>query len=84
MQVVGQSLNQRASVPIRRSSTALSIASRRQNVTSPSSVGGVREAKKLHGVDWVKIYTDADFVGDGTRSSNRRQLVNSPSLTRRK
>ena len=41
----------------------------------------MREAK-LHGVDWIKIYTTQDFVGaeyrvfkpDGT-------LVNSPSLT---
>jgi imidazolonepropionase-like amidohydrolase len=53
-----------------------------KNVNSPwLARAAVREAK-LHGVDWIKIYTTQDFVGseyrvfkpDGT-------LVNSPSLT---
>ena len=53
-----------------------------KNVNSPwLARAAVREAK-LHGVDWIKIYTTEDFVGseyrvfkpDGT-------LVNSPSLT---
>ena len=53
-----------------------------KNVNSPwLGRAAVREAK-LHGVDWIKIYTTQDFIGaeyrvfkpDGT-------LVNSPSLT---
>jgi len=83
MQVVGQSLNQRAARPY------VSFFERFQdrfteskNPNSPwLARAAVREAK-LHGVDWVKIYTTQDYVGDeysvfrpdGT-------LVNSPSLT---
>ena len=83
MQVVGQSLNQRAARPY------VSLFERFQdrfteskNPNSPwLARAAVREAK-LHGVDWVKIYTTQDYVGDeysvfrpdGT-------LVNSPSLT---
>jgi imidazolonepropionase-like amidohydrolase len=83
MQVVGQSLNQRAS------SAYPAFFERFQdrfteskNPNSPwLARAAVREAK-LHGVDWVKIYTTQDFIGDeysvfrpdGT-------LVNSPSLT---
>jgi len=83
MQVVGQSLNQRAARPY------VSFFERFQdrfteskNLNSPwLARAAVREAK-LHGVDWVKIYTTQDYVGDeysvfrpdGT-------LVNSPSLT---
>jgi len=41
----------------------------------------VREAK-LHGVDWVKIYTTQDFVGDELSVFKPDgTLVNSPSLT---
>ena len=83
MQVVGQSLNQRAASPY----PALfnRFADRFTEDKNPNSPwlgrAAVREAK-LHGVDWVKIYTTQDFVGDeydvwkpdGT-------LVNSPSLT---
>lgn len=83
MQVVGQSLNQRAS------SAYPAFFNRFQdrftedkNPNSPwLGRAAVREAK-LHGVDWVKIYTTQDFVGDeidvwkpdGT-------LINIPSFT---
>ena len=41
----------------------------------------MREAK-LHGVDWVKIYTTQDFVGDEySVFKPDGTLVNSPSLT---
>src|SRR5206468_4178780 len=40
----------------------------------------VREAK-LHGVDWVKIYTTQDFVGPVHMWKPDATLVNSPSLT---
>lgn len=83
MQVAGQSLNQRASGPYEAESpTFLDTFTENKNINSPwLGRAAVREAK-LHGVDWVKIYTTQDFVGaeyrvwkpDGT-------LVNSPSLT---
>jgi imidazolonepropionase-like amidohydrolase len=83
MQVVGQSLNQRATVPY--PSLFNRFIDRFTEDKNPNSPwlgrAAVREAK-LHGVDWVKIYTTQDFVGDeydvwkpdGT-------LVNSPSMT---
>ena len=40
----------------------------------------MREAK-LHGVDWVKIYTTQDFVGTTHMWTPEAKLVNSPSLT---
>ena len=83
LQVAGPSLNQRATAaypslrpPFQEGPTE------DKDVNSPwLARAAVREAK-LHGVDWVKIYTTQDFVGaeyrvfkpDGT-------LVNSPSLT---
>src|SRR5205823_11093109 len=83
MQVVGQSLNQRASVPYPALfNRFVDRFTEDKNVNSPwLGRAAVREAK-FHGVDWVKIYTTQDFVGaeyrvfkpDGT-------LVNSPSLT---
>jgi imidazolonepropionase-like amidohydrolase len=83
MQVAGPSINQRASAPISSSPLRLLEAfTENKNVNSPwLGRAAVREAK-LHGVDWIKIYTTQDFVGaeynefrpDGT-------LVASPSLT---
>jgi imidazolonepropionase-like amidohydrolase len=83
MQVVGQSLNQRAAVPYPALfERFIDRFTENKNPNSPYlGRAAVREAK-LHGVDWVKIYTTQDFVGeeyevfkpDGT-------LVNSPSLT---
>ena len=86
MQVAGQSINQRASRPyVAQSPTFLDGFTENKNVNSPwLARAAVREAK-LHGVDWIKIYTTQDFVGgeygyqgafkpDGT-------MVNSPSLT---
>jgi imidazolonepropionase-like amidohydrolase len=83
MQVVGQSLNQRASLPYPALfGRYIDRFTEDKNTNSPwLGRAAVREAK-LHGVDWVKIYTTQDFVGaeydvfkpDGT-------LVNSPSLT---
>jgi imidazolonepropionase-like amidohydrolase len=53
--------------------------------TTPNSPwlgrAAVREAK-LRGVDWVKIYTTQDFVGDDIRVfKSDGTLINSPSLT---
>jgi imidazolonepropionase-like amidohydrolase len=80
MQVAGPSINQRASGPA--SNRFIDGFTENKNVNSPwLGRAAVREAK-LHGVDWIKIYTTQDFVGaeynefkpDGT-------LVASPSLT---
>jgi imidazolonepropionase-like amidohydrolase len=83
LQVAGPALNQRATAaypsllpPFQEGLTE------DKNLNSPwLARAAVREAK-LHGVDWIKIFTTQDFVGaeyhvfkpDGT-------LVNSPSLT---
>ena len=52
-----------------------------KNVNSPwLARAAVREAK-LHGVDWIKIYTTQDFVGPMACGNLDATLVASPSLT---
>ena len=52
-----------------------------KNVNSPwLARAAVREAK-LHGVDWVKIYTTQDFVGPITCSRRTARWSRRPSLT---
>src|SRR5438093_6520181 len=84
MQVVGQSLNQRGTnyYPDNRSVRFLDVFTENKDVNSPwLGRAAVREAK-LHGVDWVKIYTTQDFVGDEYEVfKDDGTLVNSPSLT---
>jgi imidazolonepropionase-like amidohydrolase len=83
MQVVGQSLNQRASTAypafFERFQDRFTES---KNPNSPwLARAAVREAK-LHGVDWVKIYTTQDFIGDEySVFKPDGTLVNSPSLT---
>ena len=65
MQVVGQSINQRATAiyPDTQSLRYYEGFTENKNVNSPwLARAAVREAK-LHGVDWIKIYTTQDFVG---------------------
>src|SRR5262249_31114368 len=83
MQVVGQSLNQRATRPY--PSFFERFQDRFTESKNPNSPwlarAAVREAK-LHGVDWVKIYTTQDYVGDEYNVFKPDgTLVNSPSLT---
>jgi imidazolonepropionase-like amidohydrolase len=83
MQVVGQSLNQRAATQY--PSFFERFQDRFTESKNPNSPwlgrAAVREAK-LHGVDWVKIYTTQDFVGDEySVFKPDGTLVNSPSLT---
>jgi imidazolonepropionase-like amidohydrolase len=83
MQVVGQSLNQRAGTyyPDNRSLRFLEGFTENKNVNSPwLARAAVREAK-LHGVDWIKIYTTQDFVGPMYMWRPDATLVASPSLT---
>jgi imidazolonepropionase-like amidohydrolase len=83
MQVVGQSINQRATnyYPDNQSIRFLEGFTENKNVNSPwLARAAVREAK-LHGVDWIKIYTTQDFVGPIHMWKPDATLVNSPSLT---
>ncbi len=83
MQVVGQSLNQRAT---RAYNDAQSVryyegSTENKNVNGPwLARAAVREAK-LHGVDYIKIYTTQDFAGTTHMWKPDATLVNSPSLT---
>jgi imidazolonepropionase-like amidohydrolase len=83
MQVVGQSLNPRATnyYPDIRSGRFQEGFIEDKNVNGPwLARAAVREAK-LHGVDWVKIYTTQDFAGTMHMWTPDANLVNSPSLT---
>lgn len=83
MQVVGESLNQRATnfYADTQSVRFYEGLTEGKNVNGPwLARAAVREAK-LHGVDWVKIYTTQDFVGPVHMWKPDATLVNSPSLT---
>jgi imidazolonepropionase-like amidohydrolase len=83
MQVVGQSLNQRAGTyyPDTDSPRFFEGFTENKNINGPwLARAAVREAK-LHGVDWVKIYTTQDFVGQMYMWKPDATLVASPSLT---
>jgi imidazolonepropionase-like amidohydrolase len=83
MQVVGQSINQRAGnyYPDNGSIRFLEGFTENKNLNGPwLARAAVREAK-LHGVDWIKIYTTQDFVGPIHMWKADATLVNSPSLT---
>jgi imidazolonepropionase-like amidohydrolase len=83
MQVVGQSLNPRATnyyVDPAQGRFYNSYAEDK-NINGPwLARAAVREAK-LHGVDWIKIYTTQDFAGTTHMWRPDGTLVNSPSLT---
>jgi imidazolonepropionase-like amidohydrolase len=82
MQVVGQSLNQRATNYYPDAEIRFQQKyTEDKNVNSPQLArAAVREAK-LHGVDYIKIYTTQDFVGQMHMWKPDATLVNSPSLT---
>ena len=83
MQVVGQSLNIRASNSYADESGERFYAefTEGKNVNSPwLARAAVREAK-LHGVDWVKIYTSQDFEGPYHLFMPDGSLITTPSLT---
>ena len=83
MQVVGQSINQRATnyYPDSQSQRYYERFTENKNVNSPwLARAAVREAK-LHGVDYIKIYTTQDFAGTDHMWRPDATLVNSPSLT---
>lgn len=82
MQVVGQSLNPRATnyyVDPAEGRFYNSYAENK-NINGPLLArAAVREAK-LHGVDYIKIYTTQDFAGTMHMWKPDATLVNSPSL----
>ena len=83
MQVVGQSLNQRATnyYPDAQSQRYYQGYTETKNINGPwLARAAVREAK-LHGVDYIKIYTTQDFAGTMHMWRPDATLVNSPSLT---
>jgi imidazolonepropionase-like amidohydrolase len=83
MQVVGESLNPRATNYYADSQTLRFYQgyTEGKNLNGPwQARAAVREAK-LHGVDWVKIYTTQDFEGVVHMWKPDATLVNSPSLT---
>jgi len=83
LQVAGPSLNQRGTAPYPSLLPPFHEGmTEDKNLNSPwLARAAVREAK-LHGVDWVKIYTTQDFVGAEYRVFKPdATLVNSPSLT---
>jgi imidazolonepropionase-like amidohydrolase len=83
MQVVGQSLNQRATnyYSDNKSLRFLDVFTENKDVNSPWLARAAVREVKLHGVDWVKIYTTQDFVGPVHMWKSDGTLVNSPSLT---
>ena len=83
MQVVGQSINQRATnyYPDIRTGRFQNSYTEDKHLNGPwEARAAVREAK-LHGVDWIKIYTTQDFAGVMHMWKPDATLVNSPSLT---
>jgi imidazolonepropionase-like amidohydrolase len=82
MQVVGQSLNPRATNYYTDPAEGRFYEgfTENKNINGPLLArAAVREAK-LHGVDWVKIYTTQDFAGTMHMWKPDATLVNSPSL----
>jgi imidazolonepropionase-like amidohydrolase len=83
MQVVGQSINQRATNYYADSQSVrfLDDFTEKKNTNSPWLARAAVRENKLHGVDWIKIYTTQDFVGPVHMWKADATLVNSPSLT---
>jgi len=83
MQVVGQSINPRAANYYRDTESARFYVGHTEgkNLNGPwEARAAVREAK-LHGVDYIKIYTTQDFVGPNREWKPDGTLINSPSMT---
>ena len=84
MQVVGQSINPRATnyYPDTDSIRFYQGFTENKNVNSPWLARAAVRENKLHGVDYIKIYTTQDFAGTEHMWKPDATLVNSPSLTR--
>jgi imidazolonepropionase-like amidohydrolase len=81
MQVSGPSLNPRASAPIPNPPPEYQ-GPYGNNINSPWLARAAVREHKLYGVDWIKIYTTQDFIGDEYGALRPDgTLVASPSLT---
>src|SRR5437660_12469403 len=83
MQVVGQSINQRATnyYADTQSLRYYEGFTENKNINSPWLARAAVRESKLHGVDMIKIYTTQDFVGPVHMWKPDATLVNSPSMT---
>jgi imidazolonepropionase-like amidohydrolase len=83
MQVVGQSINERATnyYPDTTTGRFYEGFTEGKNVNSPWLARAAVRENKLHGVDYIKIYTTQDFAGTMHMWKPDATLVNSPSLT---
>jgi imidazolonepropionase-like amidohydrolase len=83
MQVSGQSLNQRATGPYPNLVPGFYTGyTEGKNINGPYLARAAVRESKLHGVDWIKIYTTQDFVGGELHEFKPDgSLVASPSLT---
>ena len=87
MQVVGQSINQRATNyypdahPDALYGRYYEGFTETKNINSPWLARAAVRENKLHGVDYIKIYTTQNFVGPVHMWKRDATLVNSPSLT---
>jgi imidazolonepropionase-like amidohydrolase len=83
MQVSGQSLNQRASGPSPNLVPGFHAGyTEGKNINGPYLARAAVRESKLHGVDWIKIYTTQDFIGAELHEFlTDGSLIASPSLT---
>ena len=83
MQVAGQSLNQRATGPYPNLVPGFYAGfTEGKNINGPYLARAAVRESKLHGVDWIKIYTTQDFVGAELHEFRPDgSLIASPSLT---
>jgi imidazolonepropionase-like amidohydrolase len=83
MQVSGQSLNQRASGPYPNLVPGFYTAyTEGKNINGPVLARAAVRESKLHGVDWIKIYTTQDFIGAELHEFKPDgSLIASPSLS---
>jgi imidazolonepropionase-like amidohydrolase len=83
MQVVGQSINPRATnyYPDTQSVRFYEGYVENKNLNGPWLARAAVRENKLHGVDYIKIYTTQDFAGTMHMWKPDATLVNSPSLT---
>jgi imidazolonepropionase-like amidohydrolase len=83
MQVAGQSLNQRGTGPYPNLVPGFYTGyTEGKNINGPWLARAAVRESKLHGVDWIKIYTTHDFIASEMHEFKPDgSLIASPSLT---
>lgn len=80
LQVAGPSINPRGSAP---APGGTEVFPPEKDVNSPWEGRKAVRERKLHGADWIKLYTTIDFTGaDFNEFKSDATMVASPSLTR--